>query len=197
MYPVPLVTPEIRSEAQNMDLVKAIQFIKSKDPLALTNIDSADEYRVKRILEVLLSGDTWTNISQTTTGGFLKEHPHLSVLGFWLDWPRPELYTRINKRVPELISGMLTESKFVIKEYGMDCPGLKSLGYNFALDFLNGNIDTNAFIERLAQSHRNYAKRQVTWFRKDPILRSISWNEAFDELKKIVSINQRRVSSEH
>jgi tRNA dimethylallyltransferase len=189
MFPVPEILPHIKEEAQNMPLAEAIEIIKEKDILALQNIGESDIYRIRRILEVVLSGTSWSDISQVTVGGFLKEHPGLVVRGYWLDWNRDELYARINERVLDLLTnGMIEETKIVLEKYGETCPGLGSLGYNFALDFLHGNIDTNSFIERLAQSHRNYAKRQVTWFRKDPLLLPATWKQVFDEFKNIEKI---------
>jgi tRNA dimethylallyltransferase len=189
MYAVPKISPEVREEAQNIPLVKAIEIIKEKDVFALQNIGESDFYRVRRILEVVLSGVLWSDVCKETVGGFLAEHSSLQVKGFWINWEREKLYARINERVPMLLTnGMIEETKYVLEKYGDACPGLKSLGYNFALDFLQGNIDSNSFMERLAQSHRNYAKRQVTWFRKDPLLAPASWDEVFYELKNIEKI---------
>jgi tRNA dimethylallyltransferase len=189
MYPVPEIEDTVREEAQNIPLAEALKIIHEKDELALASIGESDEYRVRRILEVILSGVQWSEISKETIGGFLREFPSLKTKGYWINWARAELYARINARVPYLIeNGMLEETKLVADKYGEDCPGLKSLGYNFALDFLHGNIDSNSFMERLAQSHRNYAKRQVTWFRKDPILLPATWDEVLHGFKNIEKI---------
>ncbi|MCZ8155329.1 MAG: tRNA (adenosine(37)-N6)-dimethylallyltransferase MiaA [Leptospira sp.] len=189
MYPVPTITPEIKFKAQNMDLVEAVEIIRKEDKLALQNIDVSDSYRIKRILEVILSGALWTEISKQTVGGFLSEYPNIETRGYWIDWQRPELYARINERARTLVSGgMIEETELVLKKYGENCPGLKSLGYNFALDYLNRKIDINSFIEGLAQSHRNYAKRQITWFRKDSVLSPVSWQEALNEFQNIEKI---------
>lgn len=189
MFPVPDISSEIRKRAQNIPLAEALEILREKDTLALANIDESDAYRVRRALEVILSGSLWSEVSKVTVGGFLEEHPGLQVKGFWINWPREELYKRINERIPQLIkNGMLEETKIVLETYGRQCPGLGSLGYNFALDFLSGKIDTNSFIEQLAQAHRNYAKRQVTWFRKDPLLLPATWNEVLNEFKNIEKI---------
>ncbi len=189
MYPAPLVLETTKQEAQNIPLVDALKILKEKDPDALSGIDESDSYRVRRILEVILSGEKWSEVSKVTVGGFLSDFPSLQVKGFWIDWPREVLYKRINERALLLVkNGMLEETKFVLEMYGKDCPGLGSLGYNFALDFLFGKIENNSFIDGLAQSHRNYAKRQVTWFRNDPLLVSAAWTEILAEFKKIEKI---------
>jgi tRNA dimethylallyltransferase len=56
------------------------------------------------------------------------------------------------------------------------------LGYNFALDFLDGKMNIGTFYDGIAKTHRNYAKRQVTWFRKEPLLESVSWDFALRTL---------------
>jgi len=186
MFPVPNVSIETKDFAQSIPLEEAISLLKEKDPKALQTISETDGYRIRRALEVVLTGVLWSEVSSRTTGGFLEEFPDLKPKAVWLDWQRPDLYARIESRVPGLVQdGMLEETKSVLETYGEDCPGLHSLGYNFALDFLYGKIDFNTFLERLAQSHRNYAKRQVTWFRKDPLLVPMSWDSALKEFTKI------------
>ncbi|GBF50306.1 tRNA dimethylallyltransferase [Leptospira ryugenii] len=188
MFPVPKIPEETKEIAKNMDYAEAIHYLREKDPIALSEIQTSDHYRLKRILEVVLTGARWSEVSKQTVGGFLEENPGLKIQGYWLDWPREELYRRIGKRVLGIYEGMLDETMRVAEQFGADCPGLRSLGYNFALDFLQGAIDTNAFIESLAQAHRNYAKRQITWFRKDPLLQANRWEDVFSEWKNIEKI---------
>ncbi|TGL12313.1 tRNA (adenosine(37)-N6)-dimethylallyltransferase MiaA [Leptospira meyeri] len=178
MYPVPNVPKETKDYVFELTLEEARQELFSKDPEALTSLSPQDGYRIKRALEVVLTGVLWSEVSKETVGGYLSECPDVQLIGHWLDWPRDILYDRINRRVTEIATGMLAETKEVVSRYGPDCPGLRTLGYNFALAFLNGTIDSNTFIEQLAQSHRNYAKRQITWFKKDPLLSPISFEAA-------------------
>lgn len=188
MYPVPNVPKETKDYVLELSLEEARTQLFSKDPKALTSLSPQDGYRIKRALEVVLTGVLWSDVSRDTVGGYLREHPDVQIIGHWLDWPRDFLYQRINTRVKQIATGMLAETKEVISRYGADCPGLRTLGYNFALAFLNGTIDINTFIEQLAQSHRNYAKRQITWFKKDPLLSPISFEAAvqlFTNIDKI------------
>lgn len=178
MFPVPNVPKETKDYVLELPLEKAREELYAKDPKALESLSPQDGYRIKRALEVVLTGVLWSDVSKETVGGYLKEHPDVQLIGHWLDWPRDLLYSRINERVKQIATGMLAETKEVISKYGSECPGLRTLGYNFALAFLNGIIDSNTFIEQLAQSHRNYAKRQITWFKKDPLLSPISFEAA-------------------
>ncbi|TGL44661.1 tRNA (adenosine(37)-N6)-dimethylallyltransferase MiaA [Leptospira perdikensis] len=188
MYPVPNVPKETKNYVLDLSLEKATAELSAKDPKALASLSPQDGYRIKRALEVVLTGVLWSEVSKETVGGYLNDYPDVQLIGHWLDWPRDILYKRINHRVEEIATGMLAETKEVISLYGPDCPGLRTLGYNFALAFLNGMIDSNTFIEQLAQSHRNYAKRQITWFKKDPLLSPISFEAAvqlFTNIDKI------------
>lgn len=178
MFPVPNVPESTKEYVNQLSLDEATKILQEKDPKALQSLFANDGYRIRRALEVVLSGSLWSEVSQKLEGGYLEKRNDLQIVGRWLDPPREILYKRINDRIPLLIEGMLEETKFVREKYGDDVPGLRTLGYNFALDFLNGKLERNTFIEELAQSHRNYAKRQVTWFKKDPILSPISYEEA-------------------
>lgn len=178
MYPVPNVPKETKEYVLTLPLEEARGLLQSKDPKAMEALNEQDGYRIKRALEVVLTGVLWSDVSKETVGGYLADHPEVRLVGHWLDWPREILYKRINVRVEEIVSAMLEETKEVVSKYGPNCPGLRTLGYNFALAFLNGMIDINTFIEQLAQSHRNYAKRQITWFKKESFLSPISYDAA-------------------
>lgn len=178
MFPVPNVPKETKEYVLGLSLDEARLMLQQKDPKAMETLSYQDGYRIKRALEVVLTGVLWSDVSKETVGGFLKDNPDIKLVGHWLDWPREILYNRINTRVEQIVGGMIEETKEVVSKYGPDCPGLRTLGYNFALAFLNGMIDINTFIEQLAQSHRNYAKRQITWFKKEPFLSPISYDAA-------------------
>lgn len=178
MFPVPNVPKETKEYVFDLPLEEARAMLEAKDPKAMESLSEKDGYRIKRALEVVLTGVLWSEVSKETVGGFLQDHPEIQLVGHWLDWPRDILYKRINSRVEQIASAMLEETKEVVSKYGPDCPGLRTLGYNFALAFLNGMIDSNTFIEQLAQSHRNYAKRQITWFKKESFLSPISYDAA-------------------
>ncbi|TGL65060.1 tRNA (adenosine(37)-N6)-dimethylallyltransferase MiaA [Leptospira jelokensis] len=178
MYPVPNVPNETKVYVSQLSLERARELLQKEDPKAMETLSEKDGYRIKRALEVVLTGVLWSDVSKETVGGYLADHPTVKLIGHWMDWPREILYKRINGRVEEIASAMLEETKLVVSKYGPDCPGLRTLGYNFALAFLNGMIDSNTFIEQLAQSHRNYAKRQITWFKKESFLSPISYDAA-------------------
>ncbi|OCC27787.1 tRNA dimethylallyltransferase [Leptospira interrogans serovar Canicola] len=81
--------------------------------------------------------------------------------------------------------GMADEAWEIRERYGESCPGLKSLGYNFALENKKGNSNVETFLVDLSQSHRNYAKRQITWFRKENYIQAMDRSEALERIKHI------------
>lgn len=186
MFPVPNIAEEIRKEVLEMIPETALALLQEKDPVALASINPEDIYRIKRALEVVLSGVKWSEVSQTTVGGFWREYPNSTFQGWYLDLPRAYLYERINQRAAKIArEGIIEETELVSRQFGADCYGLRSLGYNFALALWKGEIDSKNFLDSLAQSHRNYAKRQVTWFRKETYLHPISTEKALEELRKL------------
>jgi tRNA dimethylallyltransferase len=73
-------------------------------------------------------------------------------------------------------SGFIEEASAVYKKYG-DCPGLRSLGYDFALDAAMGNIERDELPGMIARSHYRYGKRQMAWFRREKELVSVGPEE--------------------
>ena len=82
-----------------------------------------------------------------------------------ISWPREQLYARINQRVDEMIlNGLESEAKSVQKF--RDRNALRTVGYKEMFDYLDGKQDLESTIELIKKNSRNYAKRQVTWFKK-------------------------------
>jgi tRNA dimethylallyltransferase len=82
---------------------------------------------------------------------------------------RSALYTRIDERAARMFQdGLIEETKDLIAKYGEGARPLTSLGYKQALQFLRGELDGESAVCAAQQAHRNYAKRQVTWFRREP-----------------------------
>jgi tRNA dimethylallyltransferase len=130
-------------------------------------------------------GKKWSEIQNERVDSYIEKN-NTSIYGFFLDIERQELYHKINLRCKKMIEdGFLDEAKKVSEKYGTESPAFKSLGFNFALDYLNGKKNMEVFLEEFSQSHRNYAKRQITWFRKEPLLKKLDWNSALTEIKNI------------
>jgi tRNA dimethylallyltransferase len=100
------------------------------------------------------------------------------LLRIGLNPPRAALYDRLNCRCAEMFSaGLVEETRALVERYGR-VKALDSLGYRQALNVIDGEADQPAAIAAAQQGHRNYAKRQLTWFRREPDVR---WIEAFGD----------------
>jgi len=104
--------------------------------------------------------------------------PGFRILRLGLNPERNALYTRINERARRMFDhGLVEETRRLLEKY----PGawaLSSLGYKQAAQYLRGEIDLKLAIWAAQQAHRNYAKRQLTWFRKEP---NVCWINGFGD----------------
>jgi len=91
------------------------------------------------------------------------------ILRLGLNPDREVLYARINRRAAKMFDdGLIEETKQLLEKYGDHARPLSSLGYRQAIQFLRGEVSREAAIAAAQQAHRNYAKRQMTWFRREP-----------------------------
>ena len=92
---------------------------------------------------------------------------------------REALYKRINGRALRIFqSGLVEETRRLLKIYGENARPLASLGYRQAVQLIRGEIDQATALQAVQQAHRNYAKRQMTWFRRE---REVVWLEGFGD----------------
>ncbi len=125
-------------------------------PLSAKQVDKNNKQRLVRALEIAMLGGEKQQ-SENSEYDFL-------VLALVMD--RAKLYDRINIRAELMIKdGLENEVKNIIKNYGTDLAGLKSIGYREMLEYLQGKMDYNLMIEKIKQHTRNYAKRQLTFLR--------------------------------
>ena len=105
------------------------------------------------------------------------------ILRLGLDPERALLYERINQRAAEMFSsGLLEETKSLMEKYGTQARPLESLGYKQAAQFLRAELTLEQAVQAAQQGHRNYAKRQMTWFRREPDVR---WLNGFGDDARI------------
>jgi tRNA dimethylallyltransferase len=106
------------------------------------------------------------------------------ILRLGLNPEREALYARINQRAVKmfdaglLAGGLIAETERLLKKYGDQARPLNSLGYKQALQFLRGEVDRESALAAAQQAHRNYAKRQITWFRQEP---DVHWLAGFGD----------------
>ena len=99
------------------------------------------------------------------------------ILRIGLDPDRNALYERINQRAQNMFEdGLIEETESLLQKYGDAARPLTSLGYRQAVEFLHGDLSRGQALEAAQQAHRNYAKRQMTWFRREP---EVTWLNGF------------------
>jgi tRNA dimethylallyltransferase len=144
------------------------------DPAAAQAIHANDVPKVVRALEVSISARA------PMTGLWQKGRDPLAgfnILRVGLNPDRDALYQRINHRAREMFSsGLLEEARTLAARYGASAWPLNSLGYKQAMQHLQGDISLEQAIAAAQQGHRNYAKRQMTWFRREP---NVHWIAGF------------------
>jgi tRNA dimethylallyltransferase len=112
------------------------------------------------------------------------------LLRMGLNPPRRELYERLNSRAEAMFaSGLVEETRALMERYG-PVKALDSLGYRQAAAVVAGDLSEEAAIAAAQQGHRNYAKRQLTWFRREP---EAHWLEGFGNEPEIVQAAEKLV----
>ena len=109
-------------------------------------------------------------------------------LMFLIDWDRDVLYDRINRRVDIMLEeGLLDEVKHLMDMgYTQELNSMKGICYKEVMDYFDGKMSLDETIELIKQSSRRYAKRQLTWFRRDERIHYVSSDNPFEEAKKLI-----------
>ena len=141
------------------------QQLKEVDPETYESIDLANGHRIVRALEVSLY--TGKPYSSFKTHSFKERDFEIVKTG--LDMPREQLYERINARVLKMMDAGLEEEARRMLPY-RDLPALQTVGYKELFDCFDGTIDLDEAVRRIQVDTRHYAKRQLTWWRRDPTI---------------------------
>jgi tRNA dimethylallyltransferase len=150
--------------------------LRRLDPDAAAKIHANDIPKLIRAIEVCLASrqkmtEMWKQGRDPLTG--------FRIMRLGLNPGRDALYARINQRAERMFeSGLVEETKRLLAKYGEAARPLASLGYKQAVQLLRGEIDPKAARQAAQQAHRNYAKRQMTWFRREP---GVVWLEGFGD----------------
>ena len=144
--------------------------LKELDPVTYDEIDLSNGQRVIRALEVCLY--TGEPFSSFKTRRFKERDFAIEKIG--LQRPREELYERINARVLNMLDEGLEEEARSLLPY-RDLPALQTVGYREMFDYFDGKQDLETTVRLIQRNTRHYAKRQLTWWRRDP---SIRWIDA-------------------
>lgn len=183
-------TPELKEEleqrAAEMGTYALHQDLQKVDPVAASRIHPHDLFRIMRALEVYHA--TGKPISSQREK---KKEPNYNFVYFCLTDDRQKLYDRINARVLAMMDqGLLEETRRIVEKYGYSLPVLKTIGYKELIDYLRGEYSLERAVELIQQHTRNYAKRQLIWFRRDPRIIWLDWQEHPAEKEMIDKIQE-------
>jgi tRNA dimethylallyltransferase len=163
------------------------------DAVAAEAIHPNDVSKVIRAIEVSVAA------RQPITAQWAQGRDALDgyrILRLGLDVPREELYARINRRAAAMFAaGLIEETRSLIERFGADCRPFESLGYLQASAVLAGRISEEEAIAQTAQGHRNYAKRQMTWFRREAQLHEVHWLRGSGDSAPIIAEAEALVES--
>jgi tRNA dimethylallyltransferase len=168
---IPKIEKNIRdyvvSKTENLDLVQIQKIVKSIDSMWYANNDVQNKARLIRVIEVYESTGNPMSFYQTHK----KKETNYIVKKIGINLNREELYNRINKRCHEMLKkGLLMEVNSLIDYKNLNA--LRTVGYKEFFDYLQGEHSLENAVNLFKQHTRNYAKRQLTWFKK---VEDINW----------------------
>ena len=157
--------PKLREELSTLKLADLVEILRKLDEKTLDNMVTPEKRKVIRAIEVCKGlGQPMSEVACQ------KEVPY-DVEWIGINMPREEIYDRVNKRVDIMLeNGLIDETKALLAKHGRIPNFVKTIGYQEILQYLDGEIDLDRAIELIKQHSRNYAKRQLTWFRRNKAL---------------------------
>jgi tRNA dimethylallyltransferase len=176
MDQIPAIDPAIRSQIQEDVSLKGMDWlqtqVQAKDPAYWASADQGEQQntqRLSRALEVVTgTGQSILNFQQQS-----KKSRPFNIQKIGLELPRAQLYDRINQRVVQMVNmGLEEEVNALRPQFHLNA--LQTVGYQEWLPYFEGQQSKAAVIEAIQQNTRHYAKRQMTWFKKDA---EINWDQ--------------------
>ena len=166
--PIPEIDPAVRATVRALDEDAAYKLLQVEDPMRAAELDPGDRQRIARALEVKRStGVTLADWQMAKAGGIAEEvtlHPLLLLPD------RTWLYERCDRRFEAMLEGGAVEEveALLARDLDPDLPVMRAIGVPEIAAFLAGETSREAMIAAAQQATRNYAKRQFTWFRRQP-----------------------------
>jgi len=186
LFPGPQRSEELRERLREKAHEKGPRYLHRilhrTDPNAAARIHKNDVPKLIRAIEVCFAAkqpmsQQWKSGRNALTG--------FDILRLGLDPDRAQLYQRINQRVLRMFdSGLVEETEQILKKYGVAARPLTSIGYKQTVQLLRGKLDHETAIHAVQQAHRNYAKRQMTWFRREP---QVTWIHGFGDDAEVIA----------
>lgn len=167
-FNMPRVAPnyELRKELENLDTKELHEMLEKLDPISATKIHFNNKVKIIRAIEVC------KELGKPISEAAGKKEPEFNVEWIGLNpSDRAVLYKRINKRVDEMIEkGLVEETQNLLAKHGRINNFVNTIGYQEILEYLDRKISLDEAIADIKQNTRHYAKRQLTWFRRNPLI---------------------------
>jgi tRNA dimethylallyltransferase len=194
LFPGPQRSEELRKRlrqrAQKKGSTYLHRVLRRLDAAAARRIHANDTPKLIRAVEVCLSS------RQPMTEGWKQGRTSLEgfrVVRLGLNPGRDPLYERINRRAQQMFAaGLIEETERLLAKYGDAAWPLRSLGYQQVVQLLRGQMESGTVLQAVQQAHRNYAKRQMTWFRREP---EVLWLPGFGDDPEIQRQGLARVTA--
>ena len=170
----------LRERAEEKGAGYLHRVLRRLDSAAAGKIHANDTPKLLRAIEVCLASRTkmsemWTKGRDPLRG--------FRIVRLGLDPDRQALYDRINQRATRMFDGgLVEETRGLLEKYGESARPLAALGYKQAVALIRGELDRKSALQAAQQAHRNYAKRQMTWFRREP---DVVWLSGFGDDPKV------------
>ena len=181
LFPAPQRSEELRERLRERATRRGSSYLhfilRRLDRASAERIHANDTPKLIRAIEVCLASrqkmtELWERHGREPLRG-------LRILRLGLDPDRKALYERINRRAQQMFeAGLVEETQRQLAKYGDSAGPLSSLGYKQAVQFLRGELTRDQALHAAQQAHRNYAKRQMTWFRREP---EVHWLRGFGD----------------
>lgn len=170
-FDLPRVKPnyELRQELEEKSSEELHKILAKIDPVTAEKIHFNNKVKIIRAIEI---SDAMKKPMSEVAG---KKEPEFDVVWIGLNYKdREKLYEKINLRVDKMLeNGLLDETKQLLQKYGRINNFVNTIGYQEILEYIDGKISLNEAILNIKQNTRRYAKRQITWFKRNPL---INWN---------------------
>ncbi len=180
-YRIPQISQnkKLRRSLEEKSLPELVKLLHTLDEHTAKHIDQKNKRRLIRALEVcILTGEPFSNQRH-------KGEPLFDVLLVGIDAPRDVLYERISARVDGMMQkGLLREVESLLKQkYSWELPSMSGVGYKQFKEYVEGKRTLEETVEALKRDTRHFARRQLTWFRRD---KRIQWCKTYEDAEVLV-----------
>ncbi|MFW0862473.1 MAG: tRNA (adenosine(37)-N6)-dimethylallyltransferase MiaA [Candidatus Komeilibacteria bacterium] len=159
----------LRKRLESKSKKELLEYLEELDPDTANTIDKENPRRLIRALEyVIINKKSFANNQKTNNSPY-------DILQIGINLKQPELNKRIEQRTNQMIEqGLVKETQKLIDKYDNTLPSLNTIGYQEIIQYINNEIDLNQAVDLIKTHTRQYAKRQMTWFKRD---KRINWIE--------------------